>query len=220
MVDQSHVVPRNQNYYTAPLRPFELSFLLPSSPSSTFNARRSILVLYTLSPLFVLHQCLSPTPFLFLFAFPSHTSLRAPPFLYHPPTGGVNPSADFAFKFGKFAGVGKWAVGMVSNTSCYQRHRYTASKSSEEGLQYVQSSGKVIRQVHISIRRVDTFCAFTPLWDSINECFRNTKSVTWSFFQYTFFLYTWTHNEQVIKMLLNLFDMGLFKYYLMCFPFV
>ena len=29
--------------------------------------------------------------------------------------------ADFAFKFGKFAGVGKWAVGMVSNTRARAR---------------------------------------------------------------------------------------------------
>lgn len=29
--------------------------------------------------------------------------------------------ADFAFKFGKFAGVGKWAAGMVSNTRARAR---------------------------------------------------------------------------------------------------
>lgn len=34
-------------------------------------------------------------------------------------TGGA--PADFAFKFGKFAGVGKWAAGMVSNTRARAR---------------------------------------------------------------------------------------------------
>ena len=109
-----------RNYHTHHCN--HLSFLVLSSSSSTFSARRSILVLCTLSSLFVLYfsvsQSLSLSQFLSsyistsLSLSPPSTSISLPPTV-----GELNSPTDFAFKFGKFPGVGKWAASIVSNTS-------------------------------------------------------------------------------------------------------
>lgn len=63
--------------------------------------------------------CLSYPLFIFLLLV--YAAHRAIAVSLAPPSNRRRAPADFAFKFGKFAGVGKWAAGMVSNTRARAR---------------------------------------------------------------------------------------------------
>lgn len=93
--------------------------LSTSSPSSSPPP-------FVYRPTFVRSIYLVSTP-VFLSLFPPRTALSLSLSIYICISSSLALTrsdvapADFAFKFGKFAGVGKWAVGMVSNTRARAR---------------------------------------------------------------------------------------------------
>lgn len=100
-----------------PLRPFRAlpprtaAPCHPLAPTTPFSLARTLLV-----PISIFLSLVSSVH---LFRSSSRAPPRSPSHSRLHRTGGA--PADFAFKFGKFAGVGKWAAGMVSNTRARAR---------------------------------------------------------------------------------------------------
>lgn len=75
----------------------------------------------TRSPLVPISIFLSLVSSVFIFLLLVYAAHRTIAVSLAPPSNRRRAPADFAFKFGKFAGVGKWAAGMVSNTRARAR---------------------------------------------------------------------------------------------------